>query len=339
MNNHLLLRVVRVVQETADSKTFYLQTTNGAPINYKAGQFLTLIVKINGREERRSYSLSSTPGVDAYLFITVKRLENGAVSRYLFHHIKPGDNIESLQPTGKFTVVKDIQQHVFIAAGSGVTPILSLLKQVLYHSTSTAVLIYQNANDDKAIFKEAIDHLGINFSDRFHIVYLHSQPLDNNMPQRLNNTLLQTLIKKWVQTPSVHFYTCGPKEFMRMVYITLKVMGFEEEQLSKESFVVDFVPPPPFINDTSTKQVTIHINQRTFKMEVVYPQNLLSAALKNGIDLPYSCRGGKCSACTATCIKGKVKMSTNEVLTGNDLEKGMVLTCVGYAETDLELRF
>ena len=145
---------------------------------------------------------------------------------------------------------------------------------------------------------------------------------------------------------SQRMYICGPKQFMRMAQFTLRVMGYEDARISKENFVVDFVPPPPFMTDTSPKEVTIHIHGKTHILQVAYPHNILEAALSNNIQLPYSCRGGRCSTCTAKCVKGRVKMSINDVLTDRDnkkvvmdLAEGLVLTCVGYAETDVELEF
>lgn len=142
-----------------------------------------------------------------------------------------------------------------------------------------------------------------------------------------------------VDTNSVMFYLCGPVSFMRMAEFTLRIMGYQESFIRKENFVVDHIPKPPIINDPSPKNVTIVYDGHQYDVEVAYPQNILQAALLQNIQLPYSCRGGRCSVCAAICISGKVKMSLNEVLTEKDLSKGMVLTCVGYAETDIVLDF
>jgi ring-1,2-phenylacetyl-CoA epoxidase subunit PaaE len=124
-----------------------------------------------------------------------------------------------------------------------------------------------------------------------------------------------------------------------MAQFTLKWMGFQDDLIKKENFTVDRVPPPPLMSDTSTKEIIIHYNKQTFKIRATYPQNILQAALNNDIQLPYSCRSGVCASCVAKCIKGKARMSRNEVLTEKDIEAGLVLTCVGYAETDVELAF
>jgi ring-1,2-phenylacetyl-CoA epoxidase subunit PaaE len=126
---------------------------------------------------------------------------------------------------------------------------------------------------------------------------------------------------------------------MRMAEFTLRLLGFSADQIRKEHFVIGAPPPAPLLTDTSPKQVTIHHNQQTHYIQVAYPASILDAALQQGIELPYSCKGGRCSTCAAYCINGKVVMSMNEVLTEKDLAKGLVLTCVGFAATDTELSF
>ncbi len=126
---------------------------------------------------------------------------------------------------------------------------------------------------------------------------------------------------------------------MRMAQFTLKVSGFSDEQIKKENFTVEYIPPPPLINDTSPKEITIHFRQQIFHFKAAYPVNILQAALNNNIQLPYSCRGGRCFNLGSECLSGTVKMSVNEVLTDKDLKDGLVLTCVGYAETAVVLSY
>jgi ring-1,2-phenylacetyl-CoA epoxidase subunit PaaE len=136
-----------------------------------------------------------------------------------------------------------------------------------------------------------------------------------------------------------YFYLCGPVSFMRMAQFTLKWMGYDDEHIKKENFTIDFIPPPPLLIDSSPKEITIHFNKQIFRINASYPVSILQAALDRNIQLPYSCRSGRCASCIAKCVHGKIKMSNNEVLTDNDLKKGLVLTCVGYAETDVELEW
>jgi ring-1,2-phenylacetyl-CoA epoxidase subunit PaaE len=337
---NLILSVDQIIQETDLSRTFYLSSTKGE-ITYKAGQFLTFILNLYGKDIRRSYSFGSTPNVDKQPFITIKRIENGAVSRYFFDHIKEGDQITSLPPSGRFTIEEETQStYFFIAAGSGITPIFSLLKQLLYNQGNKVILVYQNTDERSSIYKKELTFLQEEFQHRFTLIDVFSKPINPlHLPQRLNNSLLEKIIKEHANQEGILFYLCGPLEFMRMAHFTLRVMGYKEEQVRKENFVIDFIPKAPFMEDTSPKKVVIHYNGKAFDLEVAYPHNILEVALKNGIQLPYSCRGGRCSTCTATCTSGSVKMSINDVLADKDLEKGLILTCVSYPETDVELHF
>ena len=160
----------------------------------------------------------------------------------------------------------------------------------------------------------------------------------------LNNEFLEEIIKEKI--PNYHlsngnceFYLCGPLAFMRMAEFTLKLLGFSSDQIRKEHFVIDPPPHTPLLSDTSPKKIIIHYQQKKYEIKASYPNSILDAALQQGIHLPYSCKGGRCSTCAAYCIDGKIVMSMNEVLTEKDLEKGLVLTCVGFAATDAELNF
>jgi ring-1,2-phenylacetyl-CoA epoxidase subunit PaaE len=338
---HLQLVVKSIRQETSESKTFVVERVDGKSINYKAGQFITLLVNLGGKEVRRSYSISSTPGVDAEVFFTIKRIENGELSRYLFDELALGDVITALPPTGRFVIDKpESNLLVFISAGSGITPVYSLIKHVLFSFAEAKVLlIYQSRNEKEAIFRDEILRLQQQFSARFTLKEIFSEPINYQLsPQRLNNNLLEKILINSLKSASVTFYLCGPGAFMRMAEFTLKVMHFEKNLIKREDFFA-VAPPPPFMTDLSAHTVTLHYHQQTHQLEVAYPHNILEIALKHNIQLPFSCRGGRCSTCTAKCTKGRVKMTINDVLTPHDLEHGLILTCVSYPETDVELTF
>jgi ring-1,2-phenylacetyl-CoA epoxidase subunit PaaE len=350
-------KIIQVIRETDDAATYLLQETGGKEVTYKAGQFLTFIFYHHEHEIRRSYSIASAPGVDPYIAITVKKKENGLISRYILMNWHEGTPVSSLPPAGRFTIDANpqfIQPVVFIAAGSGIVPVYALIKSILREAPRCHItLIYQNYNEYRIIYHEALQALQQQYAGRFQRIDLLSNPISHGIqPQRLNNALLEKLVDQLVvggdrlstdsrlQTTDSRllFYTCGPAAFMRMVQFTLRVMGYEESQLRKENFTIDHIPVPIFTMSTEPRQVTLHEGNRTHQFTVAYPVTILQAALDKHINLSYSCRAGKCSACAATCLQGKIKMSYNEVLTEQDLAQGLVLTCVGYAETDVELR-
>lgn len=341
---NLFFRIVNVVHETPDTRSFYLAPLNGAGVSYRAGQFLTFIFKDNGHEVRRSYSLGSTPGVDQVLFITVKRKPNGSISRRLFEHYKTGDTLEAIEPSGKFVLDEEIghKRYVFIAAGSGITPVFAIIKQLLHFYPHTTVLLINQCRDEaNIIYALQLRQLQQRFKERFTVIQLFSNPASHEyFPQRLNNTLFEILIKQQVARhpiDTMHCYLCGPVVFMLMAQFTLKLMHFKDEQIQKEQFVITPPPPTPLITDTGSKQVTIHYKQATHKIRVAYPTSILDAALAQGIPLPYSCKAGICSTCMATCTKGTVVMSTNEVLTERDITDNKILTCTGFAATNIEI--
>ena len=338
-------KVVAIIKETKDAHTFVLQNELIRKIRYQAGQFLTFIFKHRDGELRRSYSIASTPGIDELISITVKRIPNGEISRHLISHIRINDILTSILPAGRFiieTKPHSQRQFIFIAAGSGIVPVFSLIKKILKEEhLSRIILIYQNHNEDDTIFKTHLEELEKKYTSQLKLISLLSKPESkHHVPQKLNNFLLERLVQENVILGKENlFYLCGPPSFMRMALFTLKWLGFTDEQIKKENFTVEFVPPPPLITDTSPKEIIIHYNKKTFAIKAAYPASILQAALNHNIQLPYSCRSGRCSSCVAKCIKGKVIMSNNEVLTEKDLQNGLVLTCVGYAGADIELEF
>ena len=343
LNHTLLVQVTDTAPVATDALKITLRALHDQPVHYQAGQYLTFLISKNGKEFRRSYSLITTPGVDLEMAIVIKRQPNGEVSRYLFDHVKTGDVFTSLHPAGRFTLLSNAAQPqtiFFLAAGSGISPVYALVKDVLYHHPFIhIILVYQNRNEAGTIFRDELRLLQQTFSKRFVLLQLFSEPAGTgSLPQRLNNNLLEQLIGAQVFNMSnTVFYICGPESFMRMSSFVLKYMGFSDTQIRRENFVVNFIPPVPLLTDTSPKTVTLRWQERVFQFSVRYPQNLLQAALNNRINLPYSCRGGRCSACVVKCISGEVMMSINEVLTRQDLDEGYRLTCVGFAKTDLVL--
>jgi ring-1,2-phenylacetyl-CoA epoxidase subunit PaaE len=337
----ITFRIETIRPETPESFTFFLHEVNGKTITYKAGQFLTLLLNINGREIRRSYSLNSAPSVDKNLSITIKRISNGEVSRYLTDHLKEGDLINTLLPAGRFIINNYNEElYCFIIAGSGINPAFSLIKHLLNDTVKPKILlIYQNRNEQTSIFRQQLLLLQEGYKNRLTIIELFSQPANHHLQsKRLNNSLLEHLVSEQIQTTSVQFFLCGPPLFMKMAEFTLKTSGYAPSKIFKENFVIDTPPAPAFMIDTEPRNITIFLKNNQHQLQVKYPQSILQAALQREVHLPYSCRGGRCSTCTVRLLSGKIKMSINDVLTEKDIEAGLTLTCVGYAETDVVLQ-
>jgi ring-1,2-phenylacetyl-CoA epoxidase subunit PaaE len=329
------LRVTAIYPEALDTKSFTLERTDGQPIPYKAGQFLTLLFQLHGHELRRSYSFSTTPDIDPKPAITVKRIPNGAISRHLLDHLQPGDTLTSLPPAGRFTL-QTAPKLFFLAAGSGLVPIFSLLKQALAaRKTANITLITQQHEPASTPFRQQLTQLQTTYGPhRFEWIDLLS--IQNG---RINNWWLE----RWLETTQAlksdtRFYLCGPTAFMRMAQFTLRTLGIADDQIKQEYFTVERRPPPPII-DATPRIVTLITNTGRQQFQTAWPDTILDAALKHGIALPYSCRAGRCSTCVAYLIKGRVKMTNNEVLTEKEQQQGLTLTCVAYAETDVTITY
>lgn len=326
---HLTLRSIK--QETADTKTF---TFKKEPLlQYKAGQFLTIVKSTLTHEVRRQYSFVTHPRLDDYPSITVKRIPNGEVSRWLFDEVKIGDRIPSTGSSGQFIVPTDTsayRQVLFLAAGSGITPILSLIKEVLHFQQQEVVLIYSNHTETSTIFLQELRELQNKFAARFKIEFLFSDA-KNLMRARLGKSILEELFHQYITSPQHALaYVCGPLDYRQMAMVTLLAQGIPNEQLHKEVF---HTPPARMYQEPPDKDlhvVKIHLNRQLIELPVQYPITILAAAKKRNIELPYSCEAGRCGTCAATCVRGKVWMSRNEVLTEKELEQGRVLTCTAY---------
>lgn len=334
------LRVRQIIAEKYNVKTFVFERIDAEKLIYKAGQFLTFLIDIHGHETRRSYSMSSAPEVDPYPAITIKRVPNGEMSRFWLDRVQIGDTFKALQPSGRFVLEEsdaEPRDIILIGAGSGITPLFSILKQVLYSEQETIVtLLYANRDQNQTLFWDHILEWQQIYPERLKVIHIHSQPSDdwNGMRGCINNTRLEQLIQRSLHFSSqrVRFFICGPFELMRSAEITLHYMGFASVQIRKENFVIEKMPSPPPVSNAHTISLTF----RGTEYQLLVPAHftVLDAALAAGIHLPYSCKGGRCSTCAGICKSGLLHMSVNEVLTDRDLAEGWILTCSAYIDND-----
>lgn len=352
MNTKIALHINEIIKETPDAISICFAQPEQA-FSYRSGQFLTLACTIDGKEERRCYSLSSSPYVNNHLSVTIKRVKGGKVSNYLIDNLKIGDKIEVLPPAGNFYCEpKDFsRQIVLIGGGSGITPLFSIIKSVLTQEPSSIVLlIYVNVNREQTIFYEALQSWADQFPSRFRILYHWSDEKKNNSsnsgffsklfkkknahrinPNRLKRIFDELEIKK--EFPH-EFYLCGPQGLMKMANTTLQKAGFSKQVIYKESFCATNETENPSAKSTQDYPIKILLKGKEHQLKAVAGQPILFSGLESGLELPYSCQSGNCTSCTAKCISGTVAMSTKEGLTRVQIENGYVLTCVGYAHSD-----
>lgn len=344
-NQYQELVIKTIIEETPDVKTFILQQVSGNPYSYKAGQFITFVFPKPEKEERRSYSISSSPHCKEPFSITVKRVENGEFSRYFIDHAREGDRLLSSGIGGLFTLPEDMssyKQLFFLAAGSGITPVYALIKTALtLYPDLPIVLIYSNRNAKDTIFYDQLIDLAQQSHGRLIIDFLFSSS-NNILKSRLNNSLLTAMLQEHGKAgrEEILCYICGPVDYMDTVGITLLTEGIPKANLHKENFV-SYVPEitatPP---DTDPHKVSIRLKDKVVQFEVQYPVSILHQAQKEGIALPYSCESGQCGSCMARCTRGRVWIAYNEVLTDRELDQGFILTCQGYpVGGDVELEY
>lgn len=350
MSQRIQLRIADKIKETDLATTLILEPL-GEEVSYRAGQFLTFIFdKLGPTQIRRSYSLSSAPGVDEHLAITVKKVPNGAVSRFLVDGARPGSVLEALLPAGQFTIEtqREHPRDIFlIGGGSGITPLFSLLKYLLHHEPQSRVtLIDANRNEDHMIFRDRLVELARSYPYQLRILAFLSDPKQDlhrlrvEMDPvelrwgRLSNALIEDLVVRNRRHPPERsrFFLCGPQGLLIKAENTLGFMGYTGEQVKREIFTVKtvFRPNPDRFPHS---QVRLQLEGKQYQFPVLPGQHILEAAQRAGIDLPYSCLSGICTTCSAQCRLGEVEMYTQEGRLDTRSTHGLVLTCVGYPRT------
>lgn len=317
--------------ETSDTKSFELEFAE-CP-TYLPGQFLSLVKKQAHSEIRRQYSFSSHPALSKFPTITVKRIDNGEMSRWFFDEAKVGDMLLSAGVSGRFVLPEDadqIQTFLFAAAGSGITPVFSLMQELLhFHPRKRVILVYSNRAPEDTIFLSALQQWEREFP-QLTIEYFFSNN-KNLMRARLGNLLLMNLYQHYIQDAgSSMAYLCGPYDYMQMMEITLRTEGLAAGRIRKEVFVSPQVSEELLPPDQELHRVVIRHGQKTIEFAVKYPTSILQAAKKRNFELPFSCEAGRCGACAATCTTGEVWMKVNEVLSDREVARGRVLTCTGH---------
>ena len=342
-NLYKILTIQQIVDEAADFKSFVFK--EGHQISYQSGQFLTLVHKTGDEEIRRSYSITSSPELHEPLAIGVKRIANGFFSRKLVDNARAGDFILTTGASGFFRLPEHIRLYrtiFFFAAGSGIAPIYSLIKTVLYaYPQIRIILIYSNQSVGTTVFYSSLKELESRFEKNLHIHFLFSSIFDLRRARLNRELLLEFLRTEQFDPDKTLFYTCGPPSYMRMIIFMLQEQGFPGAHIKKEDFnparrfKPGLIPP-----DTGTHYVNLELQGHAHRFSVIYPDTILKAAQKQKISLPYSCETGKCGSCALRCVAGEVWLSNNEVLTEKELKQGLILTCVGHpVNGDIVLRF
>jgi ring-1,2-phenylacetyl-CoA epoxidase subunit PaaE len=342
------LKVKEVRRETPDcvSIAFDVPEELKDAFLYKQGQSLTLRTSINGNEVRRSYSVCSSP-FDNELRIAVKKVEGGVFSAFANEQLKKGDVLEAMPPVGKFFTELDKahkKSYVAFAAGSGITPILSIIKTTLLtEPESNFTLVYGNRSRNNIIFKEEIEAVKNKFINSFRVVHILSRekmdaPINFG---RINKEKCEMLFDKLINLKQVdEFFLCGPEEMIFGVKEYLESNGIDRKHIHFELFVTSNKKPAGATTtqakSTEVKsKITIKLDGAAFDFELGFDSDsILDAALAQGADLPYACKGGVCCTCRAKIVEGEVEMHLNYALEPEEIEQGFILTCQSHPTTE-----
>jgi ring-1,2-phenylacetyl-CoA epoxidase subunit PaaE len=341
------VRIGEVRRETSECVSISFDIPNNLKENfsYLPGQHITLRTTINNEEVRRSYSLCSSPLHNEWR-IAVKKIEGGIFSEFANEKIKAGDTIEIMPPIGHFTLPHSdvVKNYVCFAAGSGITPVLSIIKTGLIkqpHSNFT--LIYGNRTRHSIIFKEEIDALKNKYIERLHVIHILSReqadaPLNEG---RIDIRKCELIFKTVASLQADEFFICGPEEMIFSIRDWLIAKGIEQKKIHFELFntsgsvqmKTDKLQSAAAGDEVS--HITLTLDGRSFEFDLPFDgDSILHAALKQGADLPYACKSGVCTTCKAKLLEGKVEMDVNYGLEPEEVAEGFILTCQSHPRTE-----
>ncbi len=337
------LRVAEVetLCEDAVAVTFDVPDELASEFAFRPGQSLTLRGTAGGREERRSYSICAPAG--ARPRVGVRVVPDGVFSTWLVHDVAPGDEIEVAPPTGRFTPdLETAGHHVLIAAGSGITPVISIAASVLTNPASTATLLYGNRRSSTVMFADELADLKDRYPNRLELVHVLSrEPQEVDLfTGRLDTQKLRALLALLEPPEQVdHWWLCGPFDMVTGAQELLTEHGVERGRIHQELFFVDDTPPAParhpeHENSGATSQATVIAGGRASSMALPQDTVILEGAQRFRPDLPFACKGGVCGTCRAMISVGAADMRRNFALEPAEVDAGFVLTCQSFPVSD-----
>ncbi len=337
MSTFYKLAVKDIIRETPEAISVLFNVPSELKENYRftAGQYINLKLTLDGNEIRRAYSICSTPE-SGELKIAIKAIKNGYFSKFANEQLTAGKVLEVGTPEGKFTFEPDASRqknYAAFVAGSGITPVLSILQTVLEKEpNSTFVLIYGNKSSNETIFYNQLHDLQLKYVGRFFVHYVFSQQkADDQLFGRIDKSMVNFVLKnKHKEKEFDKFYLCGPEEMINTVSAVLKENNVKEKDIKFELFSASSSENEIQKSLEGHTKITVLVDGDETSFEMSQKQSLLEAALKQGLDAPYSCQGGICSSCIARISKGTAEMKKNTILTDGEIAEGLILTCQAH---------
>lgn len=344
----LTIKSISPQTEQAICIAFDLESEQQGVFQYQPGQHLTIRHLTEQGEIRRCYSICSDQRED--LSIAIKKIENGQFSTWANEHLKAGDVLEVMPPQGVFfqkAAKQGGKNYLGFAAGSGITPILSIVKSVLFQQPeATFTLVYGNRSWKQTMFSEEILDLKDRFKERFQLINIFSRELNDSavFNGRIDAEKLQQLFQADLLDQNFdHCFACGPEDMMQAVETVLPEMGIARSKIHTERFNTGAAPKATAqqIENRSEEKVHVILDGRELVVEVSkQDDSILDAALRAGADLPYACKGGVCATCKCKVLQGEVEMAINYSLEQDEIEKGYVLSCQSRpVSSDVRLSF
>lgn len=333
------LRIEKIIKETADAVSilFAIPAELKEAYTFIAGQYITIKSTLDNREIRRAYSICASPNSNQ-IKVAVKAVDHGTFSTYATTKLKEDTFLEVSEPEGKFILEPQAgKNYIAFAAGSGITPVLSMVKTVLENElTSTITLVFGNKKAESTIFYEELNELAEKYPTQLNLHYVFSQEVRTNSKfGRIDKGHINYFVKNIHKDISFNSaYLCGPEAMIQTVSETLQENGFDKENIYFELFTASISEEEAQLNIPDGKsevKVLLDDEEHAFMMEKT--DTILAASLRNKLDAPYSCQGGVCSSCIAKVTEGKAVMTKNSILTDDELEEGLVLTCQAHPTT------
>lgn len=337
MSTFYKLNIKEIKHETKDAVSVLFNIPLEFQDFYKfvAGQYVNLKLTLDGEEIRRAYSICSSPN-SGELRIAIKAVKNGNFSKFANQKLAVGNVIEVGTPEGKFTFEPNHDKqknYLSFAAGSGITPIMSILQSVLIQEPkSTFVLVFGNKSPEETIFHDKLIELQQQYLGRFFVHFVFSQSkTDDSLFGRIDKSVVNFVLNnKHVGTAFSKFYLCGPEEMITTVNDVLKEKNVSEKDIKFELFSASTKENAVDTGKNEHTKITVLVDSDETTFEMSNKQTLLEAALKQGIDAPYSCQGGICSSCLARVTSGSAVMKKNSILTDKEIAEGLILTCQAH---------
>ncbi len=341
MPSFLKLIIKEVKRETANAVSVLFNVPEELKPDYKfiAGQYINLKLTLDNQEIRRAYSICSAPD-SGELRIAVKAVKNGLFSQFANTTLKAGDVLEVGQPEGKFTFEPDAERqknYAAFVAGSGITPVLSIIKSVLKNEPkSSFVLVYGNKTPEETIFFQELHDLQLQYVGRFFVHYVYSQAkAENALFGRIEKSSVNFVLNnKHKELQFDKFFLCGPEDMINTVSNVLKEKNVKESAIKFELFTSSSEEHAIQGSQEGHTKITVLVDDEETTFEMSKKQTILDAALKQGVDAPYSCQGGICSSCLGRVTKGSAEMTKNSILTDSEIAEGLILTCQAHPTSE-----